>query len=294
MCVYLYVYVCECICRVCPEGIQPCNMIYRDIYWRTCKIQDTLYTGQCHLNPFKVGTLDLTQFSQSPSAAPSYFPECRWQYEISSLPKVILVLGKAKSHRAPNLGLSVAESPGWFDVLPKNSAQDMMHEQAHCCDEAANHQLPIAEAFWIIWIVSAKECLSLMQHLMQIRASTHSVILNATATQYTCSLYGVYHLRWPVQWCHHCSHMHIPVHSPWLPVCINVVRTVLIILTMGGLFPDRPHIYNITCHMYTHLHIYSPLLKYNLHALKFTHFRSVGRWVFTNVCTRITTTMLKI
>ena len=148
MCVYLYVYVCECICRVCPEGIQPCNMIYRDIYWRTCKIQDTLYTGQCHLNPFKVGTLDLTQFSQSPSAAPSYFPECRWQYEISSLPKVILVLGKAKSHTAPTLGLSVAESPGWFDVLPKNSAQDMMHEQAHCCDEAA--QSPAAHSWSLL------------------------------------------------------------------------------------------------------------------------------------------------
>ena len=30
----------------------------------------------------------------------------------------------------------------------------MMREWAHCCDEAANHQLPIAAAFWIIQIVS--------------------------------------------------------------------------------------------------------------------------------------------
>ena len=43
-------------------------------------------------------------FSQSPSAAPLYFPESHRWSEISSLSKVILVLGKARSHRAPNLG----------------------------------------------------------------------------------------------------------------------------------------------------------------------------------------------
>ena len=32
-----------------------------------------------------------------------------------------------------------------------------------------------------------------MQNLMQIRCSTHSVILNATTTQYTCSLNSIYH-----------------------------------------------------------------------------------------------------
>ena len=36
--------------------------------------------------------------------------------------------------------------------------------------------------------------------------------------------------------------MHIPVHSPWLPGYMNVVQTVLIILTMAQLFLDRPHI----------------------------------------------------
>ena len=38
-----------------------------------------------------------------------------------------------------------------------NSAWDLMHKQACCHDEAANHQLPIAAAFWIIWIVSTDE-----------------------------------------------------------------------------------------------------------------------------------------
>ena len=61
-------------------------------------------------------------------------------------------LGKSQSHRVPNLGYRGAESRGWFDVLPKNSAQDAMHEQVCSHDEAANHQLPIAVAFWIFWI----------------------------------------------------------------------------------------------------------------------------------------------
>ena len=41
--------------------------------------------------------------------------------------------------------------------------------------------------------------------------STCSVSLNATATQYTCSLYGIYRPHWLVQWSCHCSLMGIPV-----------------------------------------------------------------------------------
>ena len=73
---------------------------------------------------------DLTQFSQLPSAALLYFPESHWWSEISSLSKVILVLGKARSHRSPNLGCMGAESPGGFHVSPKNSTWDVMPEQA--------------------------------------------------------------------------------------------------------------------------------------------------------------------
>ena len=39
---------------------------------------------------------------------------------------------------------------------------------------------------------------------------------------------------------HHCSYMHIPVHSPWLPGYIDVTQTILLILIMDGFFPDRP------------------------------------------------------
>ena len=45
---------------------------------------------------------------------------------------------------------------------------------ACCCNEAANHQLPIAAAFWITWIVSMEECSSLLQNLTQIHCSSHS------------------------------------------------------------------------------------------------------------------------
>ena len=55
---------------------------------------------------------DLTQFFQSPSAAPSYFPESHQWSEISSLSKVILVLGKARSHETPDMGCREAESAG--------------------------------------------------------------------------------------------------------------------------------------------------------------------------------------
>ena len=115
-----------------------------------------------------------------------------------------------------------------------------MHEWACCCDEAADHQLPIAAAFWIIWIVSTEECSSIMQNLMQIPYSSCSVILNVRATQYTCSLEGIHCPHWPVRWSRHCSLMHIPVHSPWLPGSLNVEQTILVILTMAGHFPDRP------------------------------------------------------
>ena len=128
----------------------------------------------------------------SPSAAPSYFHESHWRSEISSLSKVILVLGKARSCRAPNLGGRGLGHTSGLMLYQKNSEHNVMHEQALCPEEVANHQLPIAAAFWIIPIVSREECSSLMQNMMQIDCSTHSVILSVMTTQYTCSLNGIY------------------------------------------------------------------------------------------------------
>ena len=213
----------------------------RDIYWRRYKIQETLYIGQWCLSPLQSRHFGTSHsFPQSPSAAPSYFPESHWQPEISSLSKVILVFGKAVSCRAPNLGYEGVESPEWFDISPKDSARDTMHKQAHCRDGAANCQLPRAVAFWIIWIVSMEECSNSTKS--DTDSLLYPVILNVMATQYTCSCNSVHHPHWLGQWGRPCSHMCIPVHPPWLPGYIDVMQTIFIVLTMAGLFPDRPSI----------------------------------------------------
>ena len=185
-------------------------------------------------SPSKKAPLDLAQLSHSPSAAPSYFPESHRWSEISSLSKK--VLGKARSHRAPNLGCRGAESPGWICCFTKTLCTR---------HDTSAGTLWWCAAFWIIRIVSTEKCSSLLQNLTQICCSTRSVILNETATQYTWPLNGIYHPHWLVQWSHHCSHMRIPVHCAWLPGYISVTRNFLIVLTMAGLFPGRPHNFNL-------------------------------------------------
>ena len=100
-------------------------------------------------SPSKQASWDLTQFSQSPSAAASCFPESHQQSATSSLPKVILVLGKPRSHRVPNLAYRVTESPGLL-MFRRKTAWNVMHEWEHYCDDGAHHQLPRAAAFWLL------------------------------------------------------------------------------------------------------------------------------------------------
>ena len=192
--------------------------------------------------PFKVGTLGPHTVLPINISCPFLFSWISTAWNLFPF-KDDFSFGKSQKSQGTQSGHRGAESPGWFDVSPKNSAWDVMHEWACCSDEAAKHQLPIAAAFWIIQVLSTGECWSLMQNWMQIRCSTHLVILNATATQYTCSLSGVYHPHWLVQWSHHCSRMCFPVHSPWLPGYTDDSQTILGILTMAGLFPDRPSVF---------------------------------------------------
>ena len=85
------------------------------------------------------------------------------------------------------------------------------------------HSLPSSlKAFWIIQIVSMEECSSLTQNLMQIRWSTCSVILNAVATQYTCSLNGPYHPHWLVSTVK--SSLFTHVHSSPLSLAARLYR----------------------------------------------------------------------
>ena len=106
--------------EVCPESIQPRTMKNRDIYWKRYKIQETLYTGQWCLSPLQSRNLGTSHSSlstsstvqntlqnpllKSPPAALLCCPESHQWSEICSLSKVILVLGKCISQRAPNLG----------------------------------------------------------------------------------------------------------------------------------------------------------------------------------------------
>ena len=157
---------------VCPEGIQPCYMKNRNIYWRRYKKHCTKDNDTSV--PFKVGTLGPHTVLPIASAALSYFPESHWWSEILSLSKVILVWGKARNHREPNLGVGELSHLGDFIIHPKLCTQDVMHEQVCCHEEAANHQLPIAVAFWIIQIISTEECSNLTQNFVQIGCSTPS------------------------------------------------------------------------------------------------------------------------
>ena len=93
------------------------------------------------------------------------------------------------------------------------------------------------KAFWIIWIVSVEECSNLMQIWCKFTALlTQSFWMqepHSTASTAPLSPQLVQRSR-------HCSCMHIPVPSPWLPGYVDVVQTVFVMLTMAGLFPERP------------------------------------------------------
>ena len=116
-------YLCPGTYEICPEGIQPCDMKNRDIYWRRYKIQETLYIGQWHLSPLQSRHLGTSRSSLSLHQLSSHiFLNLINCLKIISLSKVILVLGKARRGRTPNPGCNDAESPGWFNVSQKISA----------------------------------------------------------------------------------------------------------------------------------------------------------------------------
>ena len=150
----------------------------------------------------------------------------------------------------------------------------MIHEQVHCRHEAANHQLPIAAAFWIIWVVPEEECSSLTQNLMRIHCSTNSVILNVLATQYTCSLNNI-----------HCppltSTVKLPLftHAHSSPLCLapggnHVAQSCYI--NNGCFFPDSPH---------THTHTRTWELKTSNSENLLLPRRRVGRGIQWEGCT---------
>ena len=148
--------------------------------------------------------------------------------------------GKSQKSRASNLGCRGPESPGWFDVSPKNSAQDRMHEQARCCDEAANHQLPIVVAFWVMEVVSMLECSSLTQNLCRFftqsfwiwrphNTHAHSIVSTAPTDLYS-----------EVVIVHTCAFQSTLLSCQVTPVLHKANCSCYI--SNAELFQDRPHI----------------------------------------------------
>ena len=199
----------------------------RDIYWRY-KIQETLYIGQWHISPLQSRHLGTSHSSPSRHQLP-YCVFLNLTDGLKSLPYQRWFKFREKPEDAGCQIWAVGVLSHLGDLM---FHQNTLHKTWCISDEAeaASAQLPIAAVFWIIPIVSMEECSSLKQNLIQICFSTHAVILNAMATEYTCSLNGIYHPHWLVHWRPRCSHMNIPVHSPWLPRYIDV-QTILVILT---------------------------------------------------------------
>ena len=173
-------------------------------------------------SPSKEAPWDLTQFSQSPSVVPSYFPESHQCPEISSLSKVILVWGKARSPRAPNLGCRGLSHLGGLMFWKKT-----LHQMWHMSRGTLlwrNCQSPAAHSCGLLdHQKSFRGGMFKLKAKLDADLLLYSVILNVMATQYTCSLSSIYHPHCLVQWSRQCSRMRIPVHSPWLPgyICLT-------------------------------------------------------------------------
>ena len=186
------------------EGIQPCN-------WHT-------------VLPIAI-------------SCPVIFPESQWWLEISSLSKVILVLGKTKSHQIQAVGGWVTwvswcftkkictRCDAWAGALSWWSCQPPVRS---CLNHANSF---CTEMFKLNAKFDADLLLYLLSHF------------ECDSPPYTCSLNSIYCPHWLVQWSHHSSRMCIPVYSPWLRGYIDDAQTVLVILTMDRLFLDRPRIY---------------------------------------------------
>ena len=144
--------------------------------------------------------------------------------------------GKIQKSQGAKLGCSRAESLG--DLI---FHQKSLHKRWCMRGYVVMMKLPIAMTFSMIPRVSAEECSSLMQNVMQIHCSPYSVILN----------------RWP-----HSTHLTqqcLPppltstvtlslfthVHSSPLSLAASftdVAQTVLVLLTMSGFSLDSLHI----------------------------------------------------
>ena len=104
---------------------------------------------------------------------------------LKSLPfqRWFLVLGKARSRRAPNLGCSGAESPGWFDVLPKNCRRRDAWVGALSW---WSRQTPVARSSGLLnHLNSFHRGMVKLNAKFDANSLLYSLILNVMTTQYT-------------------------------------------------------------------------------------------------------------
>ena len=234
----------------------------QDIYWRENKIQETLYTGQWHLSPHQSRQLGTSHSSpgvssavhktlqnpllELPSAAPLYFPESYQLSETCTLSKVILVLGKAKS------------SPYMFNILRCSA----------CCRPSRtcitfNRYSTVSEGFVPHFNLRCTHCIvpkSLLSHLNSFHRGMFKLNTKYDAESL---LYSLSQFEWDGHTVHMLTQWHLPPprtsavksslfmpgHSsplPQLPGYIYVTPTVLVVLTMAGLFLGRPHVIHLT------------------------------------------------
>ena len=160
-----------------------------------------------------------------------------------SLLKVILVLGKARSCRVPNLDCRNAESPGWFDVLPKNLCIR--------CDSRAS-----TLSWWCCQSPVARSC-GLLNHLnnfygrmfkLNTKFGADSLLYSLSHFEcdgYTVNILTQGHPPPPTD-----KYSGVVIVHTWAlqstvlscQVTTMIRKPFSLLLTMAGLFPFRPHI----------------------------------------------------
>ena len=102
--------------EVCPESIEPFWISWERVAWPWCNLAAS-QNRLLHIHsPMGLGSRQWDAIDWA------CFTVWLSHSQISSLSTAVLALGKARSHRKPNLGCSRADRPGWCDVLPKKAS----------------------------------------------------------------------------------------------------------------------------------------------------------------------------
>ena len=179
--------------------MRPIQKVCSHILWKieTFIEEDTRYKKHCAQDNdisvfFKVGTLGAHTVLPVAISYPAwYFPESYQWSEISSLSKVILVLGRAKSCRAPNLGCM----EGWVTwviwsfikkLCTRYDAWTGMLSWRNC-------QSPVAHSCGLLNHLS-----SFHRSIFKLNAKSDADLLLCLLSHFECSSHTVHMLA---QWC---------------------------------------------------------------------------------------------